>query len=197
MSDPRTAQRARATGESPADLNLVPIMNLVVCLIPIVLLGTSLIQVGTVDVEAPRICASCGGAADTEPLGLRITVGAEGFELRAHDRVALHTALMDLLDPTVAEPEHVAIPRKGEALDFVGLYNALVQVKTERPDAVTVSVNAGEGVPWKEVVATLDVARTRLGADHYDDAAALAAAHPRAAGQDLLFPGATLMVAAR
>ena len=198
--DPMPALRSpRPTGEKPDDLNLVPIMNLVVCLIPIVLLGTSLIQVGTIETEAPRICSSCGGGGDEEPLGLRITVGSDGFELQASDRVALNTALMDLQDPTVADPQSVHLPRKGDALDFVGLYNALVQLKAERPDAASVFVSAGEGVPWREVVATLDVARHRLAEDHYADARALAAAQPRAGTAEarMLFPVASLTVAAR
>ncbi len=191
MADTR---KNRPNGDAPDALDLVPIMNLVVCLIPIVLLGTSLVQVGTIEAQAPRICASCSGVGESEPLGLHITVGPGGFELQAHDRAALNTALMDLQDPTQAEPDGVTLPRRGDALDFVGLYNALVQLKLERPDAVTVSISAGEGVPWREVVATMDVARHRLTEDRYADAGALAAATPRAAGggQDLLFPSATL-----
>ena len=36
------------------DLNLVPIMNLVVCLIPMVLLGTALVKIGVLNVNAPN-----------------------------------------------------------------------------------------------------------------------------------------------
>lgn len=194
MADPR---KTRSNGEEPDELNLVPIMNLVVCLIPIVLLGTSLVQVGTIEAEAPRICARCGGDGQPEPLGLSIDVGPGGFALHARDRVALNTALMDLQDPQEADPDGVMLPRKGDVLDFVGLYNALVQVKLERPDAVTISIGAAEGVPWREVVATMDVARHRLVEDRYADAGALAAASPRSGGQSLLFPSATLTVATR
>lgn len=187
------------TDSRPEDLNLVPIMNLVVCLIPIVLLGTSLVQVGTIEVEPPRFCAGCQAAPDTPPLGLDVRVTTAGFELRADDRVTLLTALMDLLDPAVAEPEHVTIPRKDGALDFVGLYNALVLVKTERPEATQVRLGADEGVPWREVVTTMDVARTRLVADHYDTAEALARAGSREGPPEdrALFPGAMLVAVAR
>ncbi len=187
------------TEPRPDELNLVPIMNLVVCLIPIVLLGTSLIQVGVVEVEAPRICAGCHATHDGPPLGLTVTVAHGGFELRAADRVTLLTALMDLLDPTIAEPEHVAIPRKGGALDFAGLYNALVLLKAERPAVTQVMVGADAGIPWREVVSTMDVARTRLAADHYDGPDALAAAATREGPPEdrLLFPSAMLTVAMR
>lgn len=194
---PRKA-RERAPAESD-ELNLVPIMNLVVCLIPVILLGTSLIQLGTIDVEAPRICASCHTTFDGPPLGLTITITADGFELRASDRVALNTALIDRLDPTLADPEFVPIPRAAGRLDFAALYTALVQVKSERPDAVSVNVNAAPGTRWQEVVSTLDVARNRLTEDRYDDADALASASPRRGppAESALFPSASLMAVAR
>jgi hypothetical protein len=44
------ARKKKGVSTDVEDLNLVPIMNLVVCLIPIILYGTVMVKVGVVNV---------------------------------------------------------------------------------------------------------------------------------------------------
>ena len=48
-------RKKKGAEEKIDDLNLVPIMNLVVCLIPIVLFGMSLVKIGVINVTLPKL----------------------------------------------------------------------------------------------------------------------------------------------
>lgn len=159
------------------DLNLVPIMNLVVCLIPMVLLGMSLVKVGVVNVNAPKFGqgAATPEESDKKPLNLTVAVGADGFRLQATADLnaalglAAPAATPDAAaaDPTAAPP--IMIPKKGEEYDFVELYNKMVAIKGKFPDESIVNLTAEAKIPFKHLIFVMDSLRVQLAADTYDD----------------------------
>jgi biopolymer transport protein ExbD len=159
------------------DLNLVPIMNLVVCLIPMVLLGMSLVKVGVVNVNAPKFGqgAATPEDSDKKPLNLTVAVGADGFRLQA--TADLNAALGTVpaapapdaaaADPTAAPP--VLIPKKGEEYDYVELYNKMKILKDKFPDESIVNLTAEAKIPFKHLIFVMDSLRVQLAADSYND----------------------------
>lgn len=186
-------RKPRPEATPPTDLNLVPIMNLVVCLIPIVLLGTALVKVGVIDITPPRIVPSANpNPIETEQLGLSIGIDDAGFTLTA--------AGADV--GALVKGEHppgtpIAIPRVGETLDFVSLYGTLVQLKKVYPDDTQMTLSAEAGTPWREVISTLDVARMRLAEDTYDAPSELARATEKTGpmADRLLYPDVVFLAA--
>ena len=79
------ARKKKGVSTDVEDLNLVPIMNLVVCLIPIILYGTVLVKVGVVNVNAPKFGMGKATPSDDEEKPLNLTLGIEetGFRLKA------------------------------------------------------------------------------------------------------------------
>lgn len=159
------------------DLNLVPIMNLVVCLIPMVLLGMSLVKVGVVNVNAPKFGqgAATPEESDKKPLNLTVAVGADGFRLQA--TADLNAALGTVpaapspdaaaADPTAAPP--VLIPKKGEEYDYVELYNKMKVLKDKFPDESIVNLTAEAKIPFKHLIFVMDSLRVQLANDSYSD----------------------------
>ena len=118
------------------DLNLVPIMNLVVCLIPIVLLGASLVKIGVINVNAPKFGMGQATPSDDEkkPLNLTVAVGEDGFRITASGADINSVLGLAPADPAaIAENPAAAagpfIPKKGKEYDFVELYNKLCAIK--------------------------------------------------------------------
>lgn len=159
------------------DLNLVPIMNLVVCLIPMVLLGMSLVKVGVVNVNAPKFGqgAATPEESDKKPLNLTVAVGADGFRLQA--TADLNAALglaapaanpdAGSADPSAMPP--IMIPKKGEEYDYVELYNKMVAIKGKFPDESIVNLTAEAKIPFKHLIFVMDSLRVQLAADSYGE----------------------------
>ncbi len=128
------------------DLNLIPIMNLVVCLIPMVLYGTALVKVGGVNANPQTFGPVTGPAPLEAPLNLAVAVGADGFRVRT-DR------------PELAPAQD--IPVRDGAPDYAGLYEALVRIKEAAPSETVVRLTADNDTQFGVLVTTMDVMRTR------------------------------------
>lgn len=188
------------------ELNLVPIMNLVTCLIPMVLFGASFVQIGVINVNAPKF-----GTGQTEqvenddekPLNLTVAIGDDGFYLSATgaDIMSVLGLAPEAADPAAAAPpaqQGPLIPKKGGEYDFVELYNKLVQIKDKFADETIINLTADPTVKYKYIIKAMDVMRVRLEKNSYDDLKAFQAAKPKVAENnqpELLWPDVVLAVA--
>ncbi|MCA9543550.1 MAG: biopolymer transporter ExbD [Myxococcales bacterium] len=190
------------------DLNLVPIMNMVVCLIPMVLAGTALIKVGVVNVNAPKFGqgAATPDETDEKPLNLTVAVGDDGFRLTATGAdinqvlgidPAMAAAAAQPADPTQPPKEGAFIPKKGEEYDYVDLYNKMVKVKSQFPQETVMNLTADARVPFKLLVNVMDALRVKLEQDTYGDLAGFKSASARIeeGAPALLWPDVVFAVA--
>lgn len=179
---PRQKKRG-ATGASDATeaLNLVPIMNLVVCLIPMVLFGASFVKLGAINVTGqPFGDAQTEATVEEEPLALTVAIGGAGFHISSRRE-------------GIAED----IPKQGDDQHFTALYNRLVAIKASFPNETSVRVTADAHIPFREIVRVMDTVRVRLQADRYDSLVAFREAAPRIDDNRaaLLWPDVMLAVA--
>ena len=129
--------------DGPGDLNLIPIMNLIVCLVPIVLLGMSVVKVGVIETQAPRFVNPCqGGCDETPPLHLALHVTADSIELRKGART-------DELERFARD-------------DLAGLYRRLIALKAAHPEETVANLSADDRIAYREVIAVMDVMRNEL-----------------------------------
>ncbi len=179
------ARKKKGIDDRIEDLNLVPIMNLVVCLIPMVLYGTALIKVGVVNVNAPKFGMGAAAPEDTDekPLNLTVAIAADGYRITASGadiNSILGLAPADpAADPAAAAAAGPTIPKKGDTYDYVELYNKLVKIKNEFSHESVVNLTAERDTPFKYLIGTMDVMRSRLEADTYDDLDAFKLAKPK------------------
>lgn len=182
-----------ARAHSPAvddGLNLVPLMNLVVCLIPMVLAGAALTRVGVVETQAPRFCSvGCDGDAAAPALTLQVAVGPDGFVLRGQ---GVEEAL------TAQAAPGPQIPKAADgAYDYPKLYGALTALKAQFPGTTGFTLSAAPGLPYHHVITVMDLAQHRLAEDAYPDRASLRGAERRVGPEGFpepLMPAVTLAV---
>jgi biopolymer transport protein ExbD len=190
--------------DSIEDLNLVPIMNLVVCLIPMVLAGTALVKIGVVNVNAPKFGQGAAPPEDSEekPLNLTVAIGKDGFRLTStgadiNQVLGVEAAVVDpAADPSAASPG-VLIAKKGDDYNYLELYNKMVKVKAQFPQESVMNLTADSRTEFKYLINVMDSLRTKLEADSYDDMAAFRGASARIEdGQPaLLWPDVVFAVA--
>jgi biopolymer transport protein ExbD len=82
------AARGNRSGEESAELNLVPFMNMVVVIIPMLLLSVVFLKAGVINITSPKL-SPAGPPSEKKPekkkkpLNLTVAVGDKGFRIGA------------------------------------------------------------------------------------------------------------------
>lgn len=160
---------------APEELNLIPIMNMVVCLIPMILAGTALVKLGVINVNAPKfgMGAATEATDDQEkPLNLTVAIANEGFRLSATGAdINVVLGIEAVVDPAAAEGAApvgvVTIAKRGEDYDYMELYNKLVKIKSQFPQETILNLTADPTMPFKHVVNVIDAVRLKLEQDTF------------------------------
>lgn len=184
------------------DLNLVPIMGLIVLLIPMLLLMVVFTQIGVININAPKL--SVGPAQDDppdeekKPLNLTVGISEKGYTIAATGGVLPGQEQQAEGDPAAGQagptiPSSTGGPcqcgdgevcpaqcgdgnvcRSGQCVvwDYPALYNRMIEIKEAYPDENLVNVGADDRVAFGTLVTTIDAFRVRLEKDAYTEAKA-------------------------
>jgi biopolymer transport protein ExbD len=132
-----------------ADLELMPVMNLVAILIPMLLMGVTAVNLAVIDTSVPAILPP---PDDDVPPGLQLTVAItdKGLGLKAAAEILAQGG--DEL-PCDRQPCTV------EGYDYGGLTDALARIKDDHPDERTLILLPEARVPYEVLVKVMDAAR--------------------------------------
>ncbi|MCI0693074.1 biopolymer transporter ExbD [candidate division KSB1 bacterium] len=140
------------------ELNLTPIMNLMVVMIPILLSSTQFVKIGILELNLPPSVgvATAAGALPKETqrtLDLTVSITESGFYISS--------ALAVLPGDDTAGP---TIPKNGDgAYDFEALSKKLYEVKQKArehfPDTEAIVIQAERDISYQILVSTMDAAR--------------------------------------
>lgn len=189
--------RGSDDGQETEELNLVPFMNMVVVLIPMLLLSVVFLKVGTINITSPELST---GPEKTKPkkkkekkLNLTVAVGEEGLRIGTTDGILPPKGDCPKKGPTLCLRKEIDVeqkvkqarakfkegtdPAKQEgqklleevesAYDWMRLYNQLRELKEGFPDETVVKLSASPGIPYNLLVRTMDVARYKLPEKEY------------------------------
>ena len=160
--------RKRSKISPASDLNLIPIMNLVLVLIPAVLYQTQLVKVGRVDIETPRMTQCCAYKTENPP---QLTVALDqknGFILKTsrvkigHILSSKPTSSLPILiqSPALPTQESYTIPKKDDgSFDYPTLYQIALQIKKHHPNAHSLVLTGHAQIEFKHFIHTLDTIR--------------------------------------
>lgn len=219
------ARSKREMTDEVPELNLLSFMNMVVILIPMLLLSVVFIQVGVINITAPKL--SVGSSTEPppeqeeEPLNLTIAINAKGFRIAARSAqldpmagcpqpgpticlakpdvnvAAKFDAARSQLSQGQSEAAEVALGEGVAAYNFRELYNTLVQVKKKYPKETVVNLTADASVPYVVLVQVMDAVRYVREKDSYSTSADFFEAQPKveAAAPVALFSDPVLAIA--
>lgn len=133
------------------DLNLIPLMNLFVTMIPLLLLTAAFYHIGMVSASVPTQSdeesdVATGKAAVT--MNLRMT--GTGYSLTASSGTMSEAELKSL---------DALIPKKGGKYDFEKLTQYLEKVKRRYEQSDTVTIIPEKHVKYQDMIETMDAAR--------------------------------------
>ena len=200
----RPSDRLRSP-EDPPELNLAPIMNMVMILIPLLLLSASFVVVATLKVHSPRNQANVNPDPEPEteevPVPrVLVAITEDGFtvsDLRQSPAFLQSNLGAPLPECSSAAPAdggvpvticnaNSAQPELLRRLNWRGLYNRLVEIKNfpgwaaqwDDSNAI-INIVADREIPVEVVIRTMDVSRFLLENDAYGEEAAFRAAQWR------------------
>jgi biopolymer transport protein ExbD len=168
--------------EEVEDLNLVPIMNLVLCLIPLVLFKTQLVKIGMVNVSAPSIGPSQSKPTpdtDKKPLGLTVTLEKDGFALSAKGGNLFELLGMaqegDQTEVKIKKVIQKYVDKQGQDtpkmdFDYLTLYKHLSALRDKYPNdpedkdtpPEVLTLTAPPDMAFKHFIRVMDIVRFRF-----------------------------------
>lgn len=144
--------------DNAAELNLLPVMNLVTILIPLLLMSAQLVQLAVIDSTLPAISEQIAPPEPTptqEPFRLSLAISGEGFTLMGADEVLGED------NNTIPCVDGACATR--DSYDFAGLTSKLAEVKGAHPDESVIILVPDVRVPYEVLVAAMDAAREDSG----------------------------------
>ncbi|MEE2788252.1 MAG: biopolymer transporter ExbD [Myxococcota bacterium] len=135
------------------ELNLIPIMNLMVTLIPFLLLGAAFYHLGTIPASLPQQAAAASGE---KPKDIKVTLT---MEVKLDTIRVSGTAVG--LDDASAEGLKKTFANRGAPQDLKALQDHLVSIKSQYPKSDTVVVIPEETIRYEMLVTVLDTIREK------------------------------------
>jgi biopolymer transport protein ExbD len=141
----RRAKRPRPGGEASTDLELMPMLNVFIAIIPLLLLSAAFVQVSVIQANLPAAEAAAAPATREEPLDLAIFILPDGYVVRGHGIGA--QAIPRSQDAAAAESSRAR------------LAEVLKAIVAEHPDNREVRIVAQQTTRYEAIIEVMDISR--------------------------------------
>lgn len=134
--------------DSTFELNLAPMLDIIVSIVPMLLMSIAFVHITVVDTPVPQAVEKAMAAADNKKDQVQILLAVSketGFRFTINEK---------------GETHDVNVPLKGTDLDLVALHKETIELKKKYPDVFRVELNPEEKVPLEQIVLTMDQLRT-------------------------------------
>jgi biopolymer transport protein ExbD len=138
--------KQRRTKESTFDLNLAPILDIIISVVPLLLLSMAFIQVKMIDVPVPQVVAEAMARADKKS---ETTVTLKV----SHNHDFAFEVTKD------GSTKKFNIPPKSGTFDFDGLQAKAYEVKQNFPQVFNLDIAPDEQVALNDLVKAMDSVR--------------------------------------
>lgn len=128
------------------EINVTPVMNLFICLIPFLLISAVFIQLSIIETNAPASKASTA-AGNNKPSLVIVMIDGKGFSLAASGKIS----------SSITKP--IIISRRKRDYDYAQLTRQLVALKRNDPKAEDLLMVADPTTPYSVLIDTMDAAR--------------------------------------
>jgi biopolymer transport protein ExbD len=179
----RKPSERRHSKDVDNELNLAPIMSILVILIPMLIFAFQFYEITVQTVDAPKLGTGKAKASETNedpPLNLTVLIGKDGFTVKQQADTELGE------EPPVLKKKTFTICKaktpQGDAgwqpcppvsnddfhvrtvseYDFPGLYSMISAKKQKYPTENTINIGGDFKVPWHVVARTIDAVRIKL-----------------------------------
>lgn len=136
---------------------LIPILNLVCMLIPLLLYGAVFIQFMVVDVNAPKLAQAPAQQQpeQNEALNLTVMITEQGFHFKVNPKKRLPWMNMST-ETASAGPD---IPKRDDDWDFAELHRKIKEIKELNREEVNITIGAEDDIKYDILIKAMDHTR--------------------------------------
>jgi len=135
---------------------LIPIMNLVCMLIPLLLYGAVFMRYMTIEVNSPRMSnVPTQQQEQDEKLNLTVMITDQGFTFKVNPKYRLPWMSMST-ETASAGPD---IPKKDDDWDYVELNKKLKELKENHREETQIILGAEDDIKYDVLIKTMDWSR--------------------------------------
>ena len=135
---------------------LIPILNLVCMLIPLLIFGAVFVSYHTIEVSAPRHNTTAPPTAEiTEKLNLTVMITDQGFHFKVNPVHRLPW-MAAASAPGTSGPD---IPKTSEGYDFKRLTERLAEIKERHPKEHQIILGAEDDIAYDIIIKAMDASR--------------------------------------
>lgn len=127
------------------ELDLAPLLSVMVKLVPVLLLSSAFVQVQTIESELPNSIAQAVEQSEKQTVQIKLVTD----DLKN----------LKLLVITPAGTETTEVKAKDGQLAFEEIHQALVATKTKNPQVFHLLLHPGKNISYQEVIRLMDEAR--------------------------------------
>lgn len=134
------------------ELNLAPMLDIIVSIVPMLLLSVTFIQITVVDTPIPQVVEKAiAESQKNEDIQISLAVSkSHGFKITVINK---------------GQTSERKVALKGQDLDLTGLHTEMVGLKQQFPGVFRLELLPDETVALGEIVFVMDQVRTRVGQD--------------------------------
>lgn len=143
----RRAKKIKINHNSEFELDLAPLLAVMVKLVPVLLVSSAFVQMSVIETELPQVVSEAIKRQEQLPTPTNIALEVDAKEglrvivtVKGKDQVAL-------------------IPLKEGTFDFSTLHLKLVELKKLHPEVFKIEISPDDRIPYKEIVKIMDEAR--------------------------------------
>lgn len=135
------------TEDSTYELNLAPMLDIIVSIVPMLLLSVAFVQVAVVETPIPQPVQKVIEAnKDKNDVQISLVVSKQtGFKISVSNK---------------GQQSEKTVPLKGKDLDLAGLHKEVFSIKQQFPEVFRLEMHPDETVELSEIVSVMDQVRT-------------------------------------
>lgn len=144
----RRVKKLKINHEYEFDLDLAPLLAVMVKLVPVLLVSSAFVQMMTIETQLPQVVQQAIEKNDKDEKATHITL-----EVKEKEGVKI------IVKKDGKESVEV-VPKKADGnFDFARLHERLRDVKIQNPEVFKVDLSPDAGVSYKDIVHVMDEAR--------------------------------------
>lgn len=143
----RRAKKLHIDHNSEFELDLAPLLAVMVKLVPVLLVSSAFVQMMVIESQLPQVVNEAIQKQEQNPTATNIALEVDGKD---GIRIVVTSKGQEKVE---------TIPMKDGGFDFANLHAKLVEVKKANPDIFKLELNPDAQVPYREIVKIMDEAR--------------------------------------
>lgn len=140
-------QNKTRANDSTFELNLAPVLDIIVAIIPMLLLSVAFIQVKMIEAPTPQVVSEQNANKDKEP------------EMQVALRVSNKSGFIFEVTDTAGKTTITSVSLSGGELDYDGLLKTAMRVKELNPKVTSLELNPDSDVSFDKIIKVIDQVR--------------------------------------